>query len=459
MLKLLLILIISIFDSSPVTHSSSISLLICDASTGEVIASENASMLASPASTMKVITTATALEAYGTDYRIPTFLEYTGTIADGVLDGDLYIRGNGDPSLGSEKVGDRGFLNKWVRAVSAAGIKHIRGGVVADLSYFDADATNPGWLWEDLGNYYAPGIFPLSYLDNTMNVVLRSGPIGSVASVSHTVPEVPGIKFDNHIRCTATTRDGAYVHGGPYNYTRYLTGSVPSNEGSFGVKGDLPNPGLLLAQHFTRHLESAGIAVDHEASFISETDGTHRDSLFTWYSPTLSELVKETNIHSNNLYAESLFRILGGNYSTPCTIDNSKNFMIDFWLRRGVPMRAACIIDGCGLAPQDGVSAEIFVNLLNYMRHSANFPAFYSSLPVSGQSGTLRGFLAKTELEGRVHAKSGYIKGTRCYVGYIELPDNRTWTFAVLVNRANGKARDISNVIERYLLDVYRSNR
>jgi len=448
---------LDIFMNSPVTATANISLLVQNLQTGELIDCYRPQNVAPPASVMKLLPTATALETLGADYRFSTYIEYSGSISDGVLHGDLYVRGTGDPTLGSQKTGDRNFLTRWVKAIRDAGIREIRGAVIADLSYFDADAINPGWIWEDIGNYYAPGVYALSYMDNTMNVVLRSGAVGSIAEVQYTVPEVPGVQFDNHIRCTSITHDGAYVHGAAYNYTRYLTGSVPSNQGSFGVQGDLPNPGLLLVQHLSQRLEESGVTITAEPMYISEADGKHRTLLYTWQSPTLREIIYETNIHSNNLYAESLFRTFGGRYQLPCTIHNSADFEKDYWLRRGVKIRSARIVDGCGLAPQDAVSAETLVQLLTYMYRSPSKDAFYASLPVSGQSGTLRSLLPGTELAGRIHAKSGTIAATKNFAGYIELPNGQTWVFAVMVSFGNGKPKDIQRVIGNYLLDLYKA--
>ena len=448
---------LDIFLKSPVTSTANISLLVQNLQTGELIDCYRPQNVAPPASVMKLLPTATALETLGADYRFSTYIEHSGYINSGILYGDLYVRGTGDPTLGSQKIGDRNFLNRWVKAIREAGIREIRGAVIADLSYFDADAINPGWIWEDIGNYYAPGVYALSYMDNTMNVVLRSGAVGSIAEVQYTVPEVPGVQFDNHIRCTSITHDGAYVHGAAYNYTRYLTGSVPSNQGSFGVQGDLPNPGLLLVQHLSQRLEESGVTITAEPMYISEADGKHRTLLYTWQSPTLREIIYETNIHSNNLYAESLFRTFGGRYQLPCTIHNSADFEKDYWQRRGVKIRSARIVDGCGLAPQDAVSAETLVQLLTYMYRSPSKDAFYASLPVSGQSGTLRSLLPGTELAGRVHAKSGTIAATKNFAGYIELPNGQTWVFAVMVSFGNGKSKDIQRVIGNYLLDLYKT--
>ena len=453
MFKLLLIL--SILTTHPDTKDANMGVLICDYHTGDTIDAFRANSVIPPASTMKLLTTATAVELWGGDYHIETPITYDGYIRDGVLHGNLYIEGRGDPTFGSRHVGSRNFLYRWARQLRQIGIKRITGNVVADASYFDGDALNPSWLWEDAGNYYAPGIFALSYLDNTMNIVLRSGPIGSVAEVLHTTPHVPEIEFENHIRCTHISYDGAFVHGVPYSNRRYLVGSVPSNRQTFGVKGDLPNPSLILARDFVTVLNASSIEVGGVATYLSEQPikRSSRTELFVHQSEPLSEIIRHTNHESDNLYAEMLFRIFGSKYTTPCTIHNASEFVRDYWRNRGVGLRSAKLLD-----PQNAISPAMYVQLLRYMYGSKNKDVFLASLPCSGESGTLSSFLRGTALHGKVCAKSGTIGGTKNYAGYIFLPDGRVWVFAVMVNSANCKTRKIQRVIEHYLLDVYQTN-
>lgn len=434
------------------------SVLVQNLTTGEVIDSYREDKVVPPASVMKLLTTAACLETMGPGFRFPTILEYTGTIDGGVLHGDLYIRGGCDPSLGWK--GRTAFLNQWVKAVKAAGITRIDGAVIADMTMLDGEAQNPAWLCEDAGNYYAPGIFALNYYGNTMNIVLKSGEPGSVATVVGTEPQVEDIVFINRVRCDKIQYDGAFVSGIPYSRERYLTGAVPSNLGTFGVKGDLPNPGLLLARHLTQRLRESGVAVKRDANYLPDYNPLTppRHELYIHYSEPLSEIIKETNVNSNNLYAEALFRYLGTRYTLPGTIHNSQDLLRDYWRRRGVAVQNAIIKDGCGLAPQDAVSAKAFVQLLTVMRNSPNADYWMASLPVSGKTGTLTSLCPGTPLEGRIHAKSGTIAGTKNFAGYIDMPNGDTWVFAILINSAPGKARNIQHVIQQYLLDVYKSH-
>ena len=460
-MKILIALILSInfLTSHPLTGQANMSVLVQNLNTGEVIDSYRPDHVVPPASVMKLLTTGAALETMGPGFRFPTILEYTGTIENGVLHGDLYIKGSCDPSLGWK--GRTAFLDKWLKAIREAGIQKIDGAVIADMTMLDAEAQNPNWLCEDAGNYYAPGIFALNYYGNTMNIVLQSGEPGSVAKVLKTEPVVEDIYFINHIRCDKITYDGAFVSGLPYSRERYLTGAVPSNLGTFGVKGDLPNPGLLLARHLTNRLREAGITVKRDATYIADYNPLTppRTVIYTHYSEPLSEIIKETNVNSNNLYAEALFRYLGTRYTLPGTIHNSQDLLRDYWRRRGVNIQNAIIKDGCGLAPQDAVSAKTFVQLLTIMSRSENKEAWLASLPVSGQSGTLKSLCPQTELEGRIHAKSGTIAGTKNFAGYIDMPNGDTWVFAILINSAPGKAKNVQTVIQQYLLDVYRANK
>ena len=449
-----ILLSINFLTTHPITGQANMSVLVQNMTTGEVIDEYRSDKVVPPASVMKLLTTAACLETMGPGFRFPTILEYTGSIENGVLYGDLYVHGGCDPSLGWQ--GKTAFFTQWIKAVRAAGIKRIEGAVIADMTMLDGEAQNPGWLCEDAGNYYAPGIFALNYYGNTMNIVLKSGEPGTVATVMKTEPQVDDIRFINRVRCDRIQYDGAFVSGLPYSNERYLTGAVPSNLGTFGVKGDLPNPGLLLARHFTAKLREAGITVAREAEYLPDYNPLlpQRHELYIHYSEPLSELIKETNINSNNLYAEALFRYLGTRYTLPGTIHNSQDLLRDYWRRRGVAVQNAIIKDGCGLAPQDAISAKAFVQLLTIMSRSKNQEAWIASLPVSGKTGTLKSLCPGTVLEGRIHAKSGTIAGTKNFAGYIDMPNGDTWVFAILINSAPGKAKNIQYVIQQYLLDL-----
>ena len=153
---------------APYMRGASFSLVVKDVQDGRTVYSYDTERLQSPASVLKTVATATALELLGEDYRYPTTLEYDGILENGTLKGNLYIKGSGDPSLGSSHFapGQNKFLTTWIAALQKAGIRHITGSVISDESIFDTEGASIKWLREDMGNYYAPGSYGLSIVAN-----------------------------------------------------------------------------------------------------------------------------------------------------------------------------------------------------------------------------------------------------------------------------------------------------
>ena len=448
------------FTENTYLKPANISLLVKNIDTDETVASYRSHKVVAPASITKIITTATALQMLGSDFRFETYLETDGSIdQEGTLHGNLYIRGTGDPSLGSQYVGSQSFYYTWIKELRKLGIYRITGNIIGDTSFFDAESINPNWVWEDIGNYYAPASFGLTYLDNSVNIQLRSGPIGSKATVVKTLPNLDDIEFENYLTCTEITYDGAYVHGLPFSNKRYLYGSVPSNRGIFGVRGDIPNPALLLAKHLHSWLCDAGFVIDGKADYIREHDGSNRTLLYTHYSPELQEIITETNFESNNQYAEQLFRFLGSRITTPAAIHHSTDIIKQFWRNRAVRIDKEFLRDGSGLSPQNAFSANLFVQILTHIYNSEKYKdSFIATLPVSTQTGTLRSFVVGPPLAGKVQAKSGTTTRIKSYAGYAEGPSGTKYVFTIMVNNANAKPRTVQTLIERFLVDVCKKN-
>jgi D-alanyl-D-alanine carboxypeptidase/D-alanyl-D-alanine-endopeptidase (penicillin-binding protein 4) len=447
------------FINNPILENANVSLLIKELETNKTIYEYRPNNVTIPASTMKLVTTATALELLGPSFCFQTKLEIDGTLnPNGVLNGNLYIRGGGDPTLGSEKMGDTDFLKQWVEAVKQAGIRKINGQIVADGTLFDEEGVNPKWTWEDIGNYYAAGAYGISYMDNMYRLVLRSGLIGSTPEILRTEPEIASLTFENHLTSTEIDSDSAYFYGAPKSNHRIIRGEIPANRLEFTIKGDIPNPSLLLAEHFQAKLKENGITVTELPSDVVKKT-TERKIIHIHNSPPLSEIIAETNVHSNNGYAEEIFRYLALKSNPIATSNGAIREIRSFWKTKELPINQLFMYDGCGLSPLDAVSANFYVELLTYMRaKSLNKEAFFNSLPVSGKSGTLTNFLAKTSLTGKVHAKSGTIGGVKSYAGYIE-KNNKTYVFSILVNHFNGTSKAATRKIEDFLLQVVASNK
>lgn len=440
------------FVNNKLMENASVSLLVKDMTTNQTLYEQRSKTSIIPASTLKLVTTATALELLGADFRFETKLEIDGTIStDSTLTGNLYIHGGGDPTLGSDSFENNEFLDKWVEMVKKAGVKKIKGRVVADASLFDDEGVNPKWTWEDIGNYYAAGAYGISYLDNTLRVTLRSDVIGSKPQIVKIVPEIPDLTIDNHLLSTTISFDSAYFYGAPHSNNRYIYGEIPAFRSAFVVKGDIPNPGLLLAQHFNDKLQLSGITLT-----LSPTDNvgvtTKRKVIYTHLSPPLSEIITETNLHSNNLYSEHLFRYLSLKNNKIASSNGAVQVVKSYWKSKGLPTDQLFMYDGSGLSPVNAVSANFFVELLLYMNTKSKYKeVYFNSLPTAGQTGTLSSLLKNTPLQGIVHAKSGTISRVKCYAGYIDNNDKK-YVFALMVNNANGNSKAVTKKIEEFLL-------
>jgi D-alanyl-D-alanine carboxypeptidase/D-alanyl-D-alanine-endopeptidase (penicillin-binding protein 4) len=440
-------------------ENANISLLVKDIATNKTICQFRPNNSTIPASTMKVVTTAAALELLGPDFCFQTKLEIDGTLnSKGVLNGNLYIRGGGDPTLGSEHLGDKDFLIKWVEEIKKVGIKKITGQIIADGTIYDDQGVNPKWTWEDIGNYYAAGAYGISYMDNTYQLVLRSGIEGTTPEILRMNPDIPSLTFENYLTSTLITSDNSTIYGAPHSNLRGIRGEIPANRSEFIVKGDIPNPGLLLAEQFQDKLIDSGIDIHQLPSdIVSKT--TDRRVILVQESPPLKEIIKETNIHSNNGYCEQIFRYLALQKNAIATSNGAVQVVRSFWKSKGLPVEQLFMYDGCGLSPVDAVSSQFLVDLLIYMQTiSPNKEAFFNSLPVAGESGTLTNFLEKTALQGKVHAKSGTISRVKCYAGFIDLKE-KNYVFAIMVNNPYGTSKEATKKIEEFLLQVTDENK
>ena len=417
---------------------------------------------------LKTVATATALEILGEDYRYPTTLEYDGILENGTLEGNLYIKGSGDPSLGSSHFapGQNKFLSTWIAALQKAGIKHITGSVISDESIFDTEGVSIKWLREDMGNYYAPGSYGISIFDNMYKLSLQTGAAGTRPVLKGTEPDIPFIRFKNYLKAAPVSSDSAYIIGAPLDDVRYLYGVLPANREAYVLKGDIPDPALYLARYLTDQLQQKGIRVDGSPScYRIEVEENRwkkgeRKEIVTTYSPTLREIASICNHVSHNLYADALVKTVGLQYKPRrnemiSSFGRGVQVVKEYWEKKGLDVFPLRMNDGSGLAPADKVSAGFMGELLVYMAtESAVSDAFIASLPQAGIEGSVRNFLKGSKLQGKAHLKSGGITGVRSYAGYIT-KDGRTYAVAVFSNNYSCPMSRMTRALEKLLLQLF----
>lgn len=468
----------------PCMQGCSFALDVQEVETGKVLYSYEAARQLTPASVMKTVTTATALEVLGAAYRFPTSLAYDGKIRDGVLEGNLYIRGSGDPTLGSAHfAADKNaytpdqntFLPEWIAALQKTGIRHIRGAVIADESIFDTEGISMKWVREDMGSYYGAGSYGLCVFDNLYRLYLCSAEAGSRPQLQRTEPELPELRFHNYLRARQVRSDSTYIVGAPFAPDRYLYGVLPVNRPSYILKGDIPDPALFLAQYVTRQLKKAGIPVEASPTCyrILKEEGRWqpqtKEEICTTYSPTLEKIVEITNHVSHNLFADALLKATGvssDRQTEGCnnahretegvsSFEQGIRVVHTYWKEKGLDTSSLWMYDGSGLAVTDKVSARFLTDLLAYMAtRSAVSEAFVRSLPQAGLEGSVRNFLKGSRLQGKVRLKSGSMSRVKGYAGYITYNGKR-YAVALLVNNYACDGRVLNKALEELLLKLF----
>lgn len=452
----------------PSMKGASFSLIVKELESGKTVYAHNPDLQVSPASVLKTVATATALELLGSDYRFPTSLEYNGTIENGILKGNLYIKGSGDPSLGSSHFGAEAnhFMQDWLTAIRKAGIRKIEGAVLSDESIFDSEGSSAKWVREDMGNYYAPGCYGLSVFDNLYKLSFETGVAGSRPVIKDCEPEIPEIRFINYMKAAAVAADSGYIYGAPLVHERYLYGVLPAGRDRYTIKGDIPDPALFLAQYLDKQLKKEGIEITSAPScYRIETEEGRwkeepRKTIITTYSPALSEIVRVCNHVSHNLFADAMVKTVGlqykpGKNDVISSFDRGVKIIKQYWEKKGIDTFPLNIHDGSGLAPSDKVSAQFIGDILTYMAtQSKEAKTFNASLPRPGLDGSVRNFLKGSKLQGKSRLKSGGISRVRSYAGYIE-SDGKRYAVAVFSNNYSCNMAQMTKGLEQLLLQLF----
>lgn len=435
---------------------ASVGLSVIRLSDGKAMASYGQERSLVPASVQKAITTATALRLLGDTCRIPTCVAYSGRIVEGVLRGDLIIRGGGDPSLGSKYDSRQptALFQQIGAALKSEGITAIAGRIIGDESALDQEGIVPGWSWEDMGNYYAAGVYGLNYRDNLYELLLDTSEKGKKPIVKGIKPAIDGLRIHNMLLPVSTSFDSAYLYGAPFSGDRFLYGAVPHKGAVFTVKGDMPEPALQTAQLAADYLKEHGFGIAGGCESYrtlcekGETVPRPAKQLLCFYSEPLRELARQTNVHSINLFAEGLLRQIGLAQGVGSTQEGIGK-MIAYWKGRGLDTSGLFLYDGSGLSPSNRVTASFLTALMREMKDER---AFVSSLPVAGVEGTVGSFLRATPLRGKARLKSGTIKQVISYTGYID--GKERYAMAVLVNNASCSNREVRRAIEKMLVEM-----
>ncbi len=406
-------------------------LKVVNSRTGELVFEWNGQVGLSPASCQKTITSAAAMEFLGSGFQYKTDVGYDGVLKNNKLKGNIHITGYGDPTMGSWRYGntkDSTVMEQLVRTLQARGIKQLKGALVGHAGKWETATVPGGWPWDDLGNYYGAGASALNWHENQCDIILNSGEqIGDSVQIVKTEPELYQVKLVNELSAAAKgTGDNTNVFTSPLSNRGYIRGTIPAGEKGFVVAASFPDPPMQFLNAFSKGEVNAGMK---PVSF-NDTDSIDTKTyqpLYTYLSPTLDSINYWFMKKSINMYGEILIKTIAYEKTGFGSTEKGLQIVKQFWKEQGIDPAALRMIDGSGLSPQNHVTVDALVKVLQYARTRPWFPYYYDALPVYNN----------------MKLKSGTIAAVKGFAGYHTAKDGTSYTVAMLVNNYSGSTGEM----------------
>ena len=422
-------------------------ILVQNQSSPQTLYSRNASKYFTPASVTKLMTTAAALQTFGPNYRIRT-----SAYSD--ANGVVRVVGRGDPSLKTEQ------LTSLAKQLRQKGVRRINR-LIANDSYFKGEAVEPSWMWEDIQFYYGAPVNSLMLNENAAVIRLFPQRVGQPLRLKWDNPvDASGWKVVNQtVTSGKGTKKYISVKRDLRGQTLYLKGQLAQNSNPDITAIAVFDPVQNFLQHFRQSLRKEGISV---TGIYRETTNKRGREIAAVQSPPLSELIKETNINSNNLYAEALLKALAVKKPAPnnqTTVSAALEVMKSNLAAIGVDPTTYRLVDGSGLSRKDLISPQALVQTLQGMAKSPHASAFRASLPVAGKNGTLKYRFRNEVPQGAVQAKTGTMTGVVSLAGYVSAPNYGPVVFSIMVNQTEQPIRVVRNAIDEIVVHLSKLRR
>jgi D-alanyl-D-alanine carboxypeptidase/D-alanyl-D-alanine-endopeptidase (penicillin-binding protein 4) len=429
-----------------------VSILVTDLESGKTVLEWNKDTARNPASTMKLVTTLVALDVLGPSYEWKTEIYALGEIKDGVLDGDLLLKGYGDPFLVTERVW------RLVRNLTQGGLHAISGDLLLDDSYFDVEPTDPGQF--DQQPLRAYNVAPNALLMN-LKVVRYWFEPDPVANSVRVVMEPPleNLRVENRLSLASASCSG---------FQRGISITADDTYETMTLSGKFPNR--------CRNYALSRTALDHNAyafglfkSLWREAgntfDGTWRNAVApddikpfqVFPSLPLSEIITKINKHSNNVMARQLLYTLSADTFGPPGSEQGGREVVKAWLARNLPDVDSIVVEnGAGLSRDARINARDFNELLRFAWQQSYMPEFLSSLALSGHDGTLRSRFDDRNLTGQAHLKTGSLDDVSAIAGYMQAQSGRRFAVVALLNYEGahrGPGEELQTMLLRWLYE------
>jgi len=422
--------------AAPETRQARWGVLVVDPERNDTLYSYDAGKLLVPASNMKIITSAVALDMLGPDYRYETRFLANGPVRDGVLDGDLLVVGRGDPSVSDNMQGDamiplRGIADSiWNR-----GVRRIRGRVLPAGDAFPDATAGAAWSWEDLDFSYGAKIDELLFNEGFSEIKVTGGarPGDSVRVRTSPTRTFPAVRVTATTIARGTGRDSvarleAILDTAANVFV--LSGTIPAGDTST-VEVTHRDPDLAFIAAVREAVTDRGIVVTGDSA---PSPTPRLDSLAVLRSPALSQILTAFLKPSQNQIGEMLFKTIALQRTDTGTARVARRIVGERLRQWGAATNGFQVMDGSGLSRQDLVSPETIVRVLDAMRRGPHFQVYYDALPVAGIDGTLRGRMRSTTAEANVRGKTGTLSNVRSLSGYVTTTGGRMLLFSILCN-------------------------
>ncbi|MEA5452688.1 D-alanyl-D-alanine carboxypeptidase/D-alanyl-D-alanine-endopeptidase [Leptolyngbya sp. CCNP1308] len=408
----------------------------------------NGDRLFTPASNIKLLTTAAAAHSLGADYRLRTSIYGIPGPGESTV---LRVVGRGDPTLTAAQ------LDALAQQLTQAGVSQV-SRLILDDSYFPGFATNPTWEWEDAQYAYAAPVNSLILNRNAIALQIAPTQVGNPLSILWPQPlpagPYPLANDSTTVAAGAPANPLALWRRGDSPTVR-LTGQLAQGSSAQTLTLAVLDPAQQFAAAMEQALQRQSIAVGQTAIAQNPSPPAGQE-LAVLESPSVGELMLVANRDSDNLYAEVLFKTLGvtagGNVTEASQAGGEavKNSLAEL----GVEASALRLADGSGLSRHNLVSPIALVDTLQVMTTHPQGRAFRASLAIAGQSGTLSNRLRGTALEGRLQGKSGALTGNVALSGYVQPPNYEPLVFSIVINHSNQHASVLRQKIDELLLRV-----
>jgi len=438
--------------------------------TGRTLYEHDGDRLYQTASTAKLFTAALALSELGPDYRIPTRLLAHEHVRNGVLDGPLLLYGMGDPTLGAD-ASTADWADRMAQQAAARGIRTVKGGIVADDSYFASPAMGSGWEAADLQSWFAVPSSALSVQENQVDVTVAPGAEGRPAVVTQNpadaLPEVA-----NRIATSAHgVRNDINLYRAPGDRTLYAFGHIAARSTAQRFKLAVFDPALLAGEQLRAALMRHGVAVQGGVRALhwpQNSDELRDDArlIAEVQSPPLAEIVQRGLKRSQNLYLQNLLLIAGVRAqaaamqaaSPPTGFLTTENWGLrglrQLLEQMGLPPGSTVIEEGTGLSRRDLSTPASMTRLLSFLAAQSYAHVLFDALPIAGVDGTLQWRMRDTPANNNLRAKTGSMSLVHCMAGYVTTAGGERLAFAIMLNNydppagAPSASRDIDAIAQ-----------